>query len=175
MFDMFRKKLGEGSHKLWRWHRSFANKCEGRPTLQFIEEQLAAGNKVKAGYTCTSVRGYHDRHVLVLKPKQYKKMAKKKTKAEPRPTVAEVEWIRGDRRMSEFMRAAGLGLSGVGIKERSKLLYKAGESVDEARVLRALERLIQMTNEEKTEFEISCPKVISIYPLPEGQEFNATT
>ena len=66
--DMFRKKLGEDSHKLWCWHSCFANKCEGRPTLQFIEEQRAAGNKVKAGYTCTSVRGYHDRHVLVLKP-----------------------------------------------------------------------------------------------------------
>ena len=64
--DMTRKKLRVDSHKRWFWKRSFAGKIDGKPTLQVIEEELAAGTRVKAGYTCTQIRGYHDRWVLVF-------------------------------------------------------------------------------------------------------------
>ena len=63
--DMTRKKLRYGSHESWLWKRSFAGKVDGKPTLQVIEESLASGNKVKAGYTCTPIRGYYDRWVLI--------------------------------------------------------------------------------------------------------------
>jgi hypothetical protein len=66
--DMTRKKLREDSHESWLWKRSFAGKVAGVPTLQAIEEALAAGHKVKAGYTCTQIRGYHDRWILIHSP-----------------------------------------------------------------------------------------------------------
>lgn len=78
------------------------------------------------------------------------------------PVVATVEWIRGNRFVSDFMANAGLGLSGVGAKERVKITYKPGEKVDEARVLRAVHRMIREADETNADFKISCPRVISI-------------
>ena len=69
--DMTSKKLRDDSHETWNWKRSFAGKVDGKPTLQVIEEALAAGHKVKAGYTCTQIRGYHDRWVLVSKKQPF--------------------------------------------------------------------------------------------------------
>ena len=66
--DMTSKKLRDDSHEGWRWKRSFAGKVDGKPTLQVIEEELAAGNRVKAGYTCTQIRSYHDRWILIHSP-----------------------------------------------------------------------------------------------------------
>lgn len=66
--DMTRKKLRDDSHEGWNWKRSFSGKVDGKPTLQVIEEALAAGHKVKAGYTCTNIRGYHDRWILIHSP-----------------------------------------------------------------------------------------------------------
>lgn len=66
--DMSRKKLGENSHKAWKWLRCFRGKCDGMPILDVIETHLRAGKKVKAGYTCTQVRGYHDKWILVYPP-----------------------------------------------------------------------------------------------------------
>lgn len=66
--DMSRKKLREGSHEGWEWKYSFAGKINEKPTLQVIEELLAAGFRVKAGYTCTQIRGYHDKWVLSKEP-----------------------------------------------------------------------------------------------------------
>lgn len=68
--------------------------------------------------------------------------------------------------MSELMSSAGLGISGVGVKERVKLTYKAGEVVDEARVMRALEKMQAESDARCTPFVIHCPKVISITPQP---------
>lgn len=78
------------------------------------------------------------------------------------PVVAIVEWIRGNRRVSDFMANAGLGLSGVGVKERVNLTYESGEQVDEERVLKTVNRIISESNETNADFKISCPRVISI-------------
>jgi hypothetical protein len=66
MSDINRKKLGENSHDKWQWKRCFAGKCEGYPVREMIQSHLALGHKVKAGYTCTQIRGYHDRWILIL-------------------------------------------------------------------------------------------------------------
>jgi hypothetical protein len=76
--------------------------------------------------------------------------------------VATVEWIRGERRLSSFVRNAGLGLSGCGVKERVNISYKPGEIVTEERVMKAVQSIIDQSNAENAEFEISCPRVIRI-------------
>lgn len=77
--------------------------------------------------------------------------------------VATVEWIRGNRLLSTVMRNAGLGLTGVGVKERVNISYKPGEIVTEERVLKAVQSMIDQSNAENAEFEISCPRVIRIF------------
>jgi hypothetical protein len=77
--------------------------------------------------------------------------------------VATVEWIRGERRLSTFIRNAGLGLTGAGIKERVNISYKPGEIVTEERVMKAVQSMIDQSNAENAEFEISCPRVIRIF------------
>ena len=77
--------------------------------------------------------------------------------------VATVEWICGKRRLSTVMRNAGLGLTGVGVKERVNISYKPGEIVTEERVLKAVQSMIDQSNAENAEFEISCPRVIRIF------------
>lgn len=77
-------------------------------------------------------------------------------------TTAIVEWLIGDRMMSTFMRNAGLGIQRVGVRQRNKITYKAGEVVDEARVLKAVNYMIEQLNAENSKMEISDPKVISI-------------
>lgn len=76
--------------------------------------------------------------------------------------MATVEWLRGNRLMSTLMRNAGLGIDKVGVKERCNITYKAGEVVDEARVLRAINSMIADLDAANDECEISSPKVISI-------------
>jgi hypothetical protein len=76
--------------------------------------------------------------------------------------VATVEWIRGNRLMSDLMANAGLGLSGVGEKERVEITYKPGEKVDEARVLKAVNHMIHEADETNAAFKFSCPRVVSI-------------
>ena len=66
--DLTRKKLREDSHERWVWLHCFAGKCHGKPVRDVIEQQLADGKRVKAGYTCTQIRGYHDRWILVSSP-----------------------------------------------------------------------------------------------------------
>lgn len=83
--------------------------------------------------------------------------------ASPRNVVATVEWIRGNRRVSEVMRNAGLGLTGVGEKETVRIIYKPGEVVTEERVMKAIQSMIDRSNVENLEFEISCPRVLRIF------------
>jgi hypothetical protein len=71
--------------------------------------------------------------------------------------------MRGDRRLSTVMRNAGLGLTGCGIKERVNISYKPGEIVTEERVMKAVQSMIDQSNAENAEFEISCPRVIRIF------------
>jgi hypothetical protein len=42
------------------------------------------------------------------------------------------------------------------------ITFKAGEEVDEDRVLRAVQSMIDQSNEEHADFEITCPRVLSI-------------
>jgi|LakMenE18May11ns_1017448.scaffolds.fasta_scaffold9042289_2 hypothetical protein len=59
------KKLGTDSHESWFWKRCFAGKCEGIPVREYVKKQIMAGAKVKAGWTATQIRGYHDRWILI--------------------------------------------------------------------------------------------------------------
>lgn len=77
--------------------------------------------------------------------------------------VATVEWLRVKRMISTVMRNAGLGLTGVGIKERVNISYNPGEIVTEERVMKAVQSMIDQSNAENAEFEISCPRVIRIF------------
>ena len=79
--------------------------------------------------------------------------------------VATVEWLRGDRRISAVMKNAGLGLTGVGVVERTEISYKPGEVVDEARVMRALETMIKDLDDSNNEVEIRNPKVLYIHEV----------
>lgn len=75
---------------------------------------------------------------------------------------ARVEVLIGNRRISDFMAAAGLGLTGVGTKEIITITYAAGEVVDEARVSLAMDKMIAESNKARTDFKIVSYKVISI-------------
>lgn len=86
-------------------------------------------------------------------------------KPQPGDTIAVVEWLRGKRLMSEFMRNAGLGIQNVGVKERVRLTYKPGEVVDEARVMRAITGMQKGLDDENSEWEITNPKVIEIFTV----------
>lgn len=81
----------------------------------------------------------------------------------PSYSVAEVEWVIGKRTLGTFMRNAGLGLGGCGVKERVSISYKPGEVVTEERVLGAVQKMIDLSNAEELDFEISCPRVIRIF------------
>jgi hypothetical protein len=63
--EMYSKKLKDGSHEGWEWMSSFAGKIKECLTIEVIRSHLALGHKVKAGYTCTQIRGYHDRWILI--------------------------------------------------------------------------------------------------------------
>lgn len=78
--DMFRKKLARDSHRDWIWYEIFTGLYRGKPSRRLIEEQLAAGNLVKGGYTCTQIRGYHERWILVKEPTPKTNRAKKHQK-----------------------------------------------------------------------------------------------
>jgi len=76
--------------------------------------------------------------------------------------VATVEWVRGKRQLSNLMRNAGLGLTGAGVKERVNIDYKPGSVVTEERVMKVVQSMIDESNAENAEFEISCPRFIKI-------------
>jgi len=88
------------------------------------------------------------------------------TEAPPRATIAIVEWLRGNRGINRFMRSAGLGLDGVGVKERITITYKPGEVVTEARVLDCINKMIREADEQNMDFEIQCPAVLYIGEAP---------
>ena len=79
--------------------------------------------------------------------------------------VAKVSVLRGDRKISAFMRNAGLGLNGVGVRETMTVTYKHGEEVDEARVLRAFAEMKRASDEQRTPFEIYSFDVVSLVRL----------
>lgn len=76
--------------------------------------------------------------------------------------VATVEWFVSHRNMSNFIRSADLGMTDYGYRERFCITYYVGSVVDEERVLKAVGVMIRELNEQKSEFEISDPKVVSI-------------
>lgn len=78
--------------------------------------------------------------------------------------TAVVEWLRGKRALSLLMRKAGLGISGLGIKERVVLTYAEGETVDHERVMRTVRKMISESDRENTDWVIYNPRVISITP-----------
>ena len=77
--------------------------------------------------------------------------------------VAEVEVLRGNRRMNTFLRNAGLGLNGAGMKEVFKVDYKPGETVTPERVNKAFDDMRRMSNDQQTDFEILSHKLVALY------------
>jgi len=80
-----------------------------------------------------------------------------------------VEWLSGPRNVAEFMRRAGLGISGMGMREQVTLTYTPGEKVTEERVLKAVNSMIADLNAEKADIEISAPRVVYIGTKNEEQ------
>lgn len=78
--------------------------------------------------------------------------------------VAVVEWTIGDRRMSEFIKCAGLGIDSVGVKDRVMIKFKAGEIVDEARVLKAVHKMMADLDASNDKIMIRYPSVVKIIP-----------
>ncbi len=68
--------------------------------------------------------------------------------------------------MSDFMAAAGLGLTGVGVRETMTIDYKPGEEVDAARVAMAMDSMIEASNRERTNFKILSYKVLGVTLIP---------
>lgn len=83
-------------------------------------------------------------------------------RVEDKGTKVIVEWLRGPRLLSRIMCNAGLGLTGVGVKERAELIYAPGEEVDEARVMKAVTSTMERLDKENSESAIFNPEVISI-------------
>ena len=77
-------------------------------------------------------------------------------------TIAIVEWLVGFRGISKLIAAADLGIPNYGITQRYAITYADGEVVDEARVMKAVQAIMDGLDRENSEFIISCPKVISI-------------
>lgn len=73
-----------------------------------------------------------------------------------------VEITQGDRNVSDFMAAAGLGLTGAGTPTKMRIDYKRGEDVDVARVSLAMDRMIAESDRVKTPFKILSYKVLEI-------------
>lgn len=81
---------------------------------------------------------------------------------------AEVEVLLGNRVVSDFMASAGLGLTGVGCKSVMTIDYKPGEEVDEARVAKVMDVLIEESNREGLPTKILSYKVLSVAPVERG-------
>lgn len=79
---------------------------------------------------------------------------------------AYVEVLQGNRVMSDFIAAAGLGLTGVGVRETMTIDYKPGEEVDAARVSKAMDSMIEASNCERTDFNILSYKVLGVTLIP---------
>lgn len=73
-----------------------------------------------------------------------------------------VEVMQGNRMISDFMAAAGLGLTGIGVREIMTIDYKPGETVDAARVSKAMDSIIEASNRERTDFKILSYKVLLV-------------
>ena len=82
---------------------------------------------------------------------------------------AYVEVLQGNRMMSDFMAAAGLGLTGVGVRETMTIDYKPGEEVDAIRVSRAMDSMIEASNRERTAFKILSYKVLGVTLIQNDQ------
>jgi DNA mismatch repair ATPase MutS len=75
---------------------------------------------------------------------------------------ARVEVIMGDRKTSNLMSRAGLGITSVGTKELLTLNYTPGEDVDTERVKAGMENLISIADRDKSEFIISSYKLLAL-------------
>ena len=83
---------------------------------------------------------------------------------------AVVTVCKGFRKLSRFLRACDLGMTGVGTNERVRIVYKRGEYVDEARVCRAMDASIEAMESEGTPFEVLGYTVERVVFVPEEVE-----
>lgn len=83
---------------------------------------------------------------------------------------AYVEVLQGNRRMSDFVAAAGLGLTGAGVREIMTIDYTPGEEVDAARVAKAMDSMIEASNRERTAFKILSYKVLGVTLIPNAAD-----
>ena len=73
-----------------------------------------------------------------------------------------VEFSYGSRRKNNFIRSAGLGIDALVVKERHVISWKPGVEVDEAHVLKTLAETKRLSDEAKSETEISSFRFISL-------------
>lgn len=67
--------------------------------------------------------------------------------------------------MTNFILSADLGLSGIGCPYELEIKYKDGTKVDEKRVMKAVNKMIEICNKNKEKYIISDPKFIGIYEV----------
>lgn len=96
-------------------------------------------------------------------PKPPKAKAKKPKVEKPGGFYrAYVRALIGDRFVSKFVESAGLGVTGVGEPHTMQIDYKPGEVVDQARVIRAMDKTIEDMAEQNTSSVILHYEILAI-------------
>lgn len=88
--------------------------------------------------------------------------AAKKEKGDLMAYKVIVKTLVGDRRLSDLMANAGLGITGAGVNEFLNIAFKEGEIVDEDRVNKMMKSMIKESEKLKTSFKIISYEIISI-------------
>ena len=79
---------------------------------------------------------------------------------------ASISVLWGDRKLSDFIVAADLGITGVGARDVITLTYKEGIVPDEARVTKAMDDMILESDAQRTPAKIHNYKILSIDFIP---------
>lgn len=75
---------------------------------------------------------------------------------------AYVEVLMSERALSDFVAAAGFGLTGIGIHDIMAIDFKPGEEVDSTRVSEVMDSLIRISDTDRTDFKILSYDVLKI-------------
>lgn len=66
--DFYKRRLDPNKTKGWIIERFFGGKKN--EMMKVINNELDEGNKIKCGYFTTSIRGYHERAIMIKKEKR---------------------------------------------------------------------------------------------------------
>lgn len=86
-----------------------------------------------------------------------------KDESETDQAYAVVDYLIENRRISNFISSAGLGITGVGRREVSRIIYKKGEIATPERAIEALDKTAELLDKSNSEFKITDPRVVRIF------------